>query len=259
MNFNALRIMNTLGVVFMIGMNMLAVLLPLGGRTTGELSALYPNLFVPAGFTFAIWSIIYALLIIFVIYQSFGKNAKTNVESLGFWFIANMVANGLWLTFWHYEFVFVSFFVMLVLLGSLIKMHGILKVNYFSGSSAPWQLTVPISVYLGWISVATIANSTVVFIYLGYTDLGLGADTWAAILLSVAIALALTMLYRFKDLFFAAVVIWASFGIHSKRVADTLALDASIQHTSYIGMYILSIAIVLSIVWGIVRRKQTIS
>ena len=86
-------------------MNMLAVLLPLGNKTTGELSDLYPNLFVPSGFTFAIWSVIYILLIIFIGYQWLGKKGTKITETIGVWFIINALANGLWLVFWHYEYV----------------------------------------------------------------------------------------------------------------------------------------------------------
>jgi len=256
MNHHILRALNTFGVIFLIGMNMLAVLLPLGGKTTGELSDLYPNLFVPAGFTFAIWSVIYILLIIIIFYQWIGKNAKKVIDTLGIWFIVNAIANGLWLVFWHYEYVFICIFIMLILLGSLIMMYRSLDINYFSDSSVPWQASVPISVYMGWISVATIANTTVIFISLGYTGLGLGADVWATIVLSIAVAIALLMLYRHRDIFFAAVVCWASFGIYSKRLADTVTMDSSIEHTSYASIYILGLAIGLTIVQSFIKGKK---
>jgi len=255
MNTTTIKGVNTFGLLFLIGMNMLAVLLPLGGRTTGELSALYPNLFVPAGFTFAIWSVIYVLLIIFTTYLWVGDKGDKVTDTLGFWFIANALANGFWLVFWHYEFVFISIIIMLFMLYTLMVMYQKLDISYFSDSPTPWQARVPVSVYLGWISVATIANMTVVFVHLGYQDLGLGADTWATIVLLVAVGLALTMLYRFKDIFFAAVVCWASFGIYSKRSADTVMLDNRIEHTSYISIYILIIAILLAIVLGLIKKK----
>ena len=252
----AAKIINSLGVIFMIGMNMLAVLLPLNGKTTGELSAMYPNLFVPAGFTFAIWSLIYLLLITFVLYLWLGKKKNEVMEMIGFLFIINTIANGLWLVFWHYLMIKLSFLVMLVLLTTLILMYKKLIVNYFPSNQAPWQAKVPISVYMGWISVATIANFTVVLISSGVDQLWLGADTWAAVMLSIAILLALYILYKKKDIFFAGVVTWASFGIYSKRVADSATNDPNIEHVSYIGMYLLLISIVLTIVLGILKRNK---
>ena len=251
------KIINSLGVIFLIGMNMLAVLLPLNDKTTGELSAMYPNLFVPAGFTFAIWSLIYLLLITFVLYLWLGKKKEMVIEKIGFLFIINAIANGLWLVFWHYLMIKISFLVMLVLLSTLILMYKKLNVSYFSDSQSPWQAKVPISVYMGWISVATIANFTVVLVSSGVDQLSFGADTWAAIMLSIAILLALFFLYKKKDIFFAGVVTWASFGIYSKRIADSTTIDPNIEHVSYIGMYLLLISIVLTIVLGILNRNKT--
>lgn len=258
MNTTTLKIVNTLGLIFLIGMNMLAVLLPLGGKTTGELSALYPNLFVPAGFTFAIWSVIYILLFIFVGYHWFGKKSETVLSTIGSLFILNAVANGLWLVFWHYEFVFICILIMLFMLYTLIQMYRVLDVNYFNGSTSPWQAKIPVSVYMGWISVATIANTTVIFVSNGITELGLGADMWAAIVLLVAVGLALYMMYKYKDIFFAMVVCWASYGIYSKRLADTIANDSTIEHTSYISIYILIIGIVLTFVYSFLKQKKSI-
>lgn len=257
MNTNSLKIFNTIGLVFLIGMNMLAVLLPLGGKTTGELSDLYPNLFVPSGFTFAIWSVIYVLLIIFIGYQWVGNKRNDIVSSIGSWFLVNALANGLWLVFWHYEYVTLCIFIMLAILGSLIMMYRKLDISYFKDSHSPWQAKIPVSVYMGWISVATIANTTVVFVSLGYTELGLGADTWAAIMMVIAMFLALRMLYVYRDIFFAAVVCWASFGIYSKRAADTIFTDPNIEHTSYISMFVLIIAIILTVVQSLIKGKKS--
>lgn len=256
MNAKLLKILNTVGLIFLIGMNMLAVLLPLGNRTTGELSDLYPNLFVPAGFTFAIWSVIYVLLMIFIGYQWWGKKGEFVVDTIGPWFIINAIANGLWLVFWHYEYVVICILVMAVILGSLIMMYRKLNVKYFNEPNTPWQATVPISVYMGWISVATIANTTVVFVSMGITDLGLGADTWASIVLLVAVTIALRIMYIHKDVFFAAVVCWASYGIYSKRVADLATPDSRIEHTSYISIYIIGVVIILTIVQSFLKRKK---
>ena len=259
MNTNLLRTFNTLGLVFLITINMLAVILPLGGKTTGELSDLYPNLFVPSGFTFAIWSVINILLLIFIGYQWYGKNKEDVIQKIGIWFVVNALANGLWLVFWHYEFVTTSIFLMAAIIGSLIKIYEKLDVVYFKEPSILWQVTVPISIYMGWISIATIANITVAFVATGVESLGLGADVWASIMVIVAVVLALRMLYVYKDIFFAAVVCWASYGIYSKRVADdTLMIDPKIEHTSYISIYILIVAIVLTIVYSFLKKKKTI-
>jgi len=50
-----------------IAVNALANILPINGYNTGQISAFYPNAFVPAGFTFSIWGVIYLLLLSYTI------------------------------------------------------------------------------------------------------------------------------------------------------------------------------------------------
>ena len=64
-----LQVLNFIFFIIMVAMNTLAVMLPLNGKSTGELSDKYPNLIVPAGIAFSIWSVIYFALLIFCIYQ----------------------------------------------------------------------------------------------------------------------------------------------------------------------------------------------
>ena len=85
-----LQVANIAGLLFVLTMNGLANALPIAGKTTGELSDLYPNLFVPAGITFSIWGVIYLLLIGFIIIQSSGIFQKNSegpafVGRIGWW------------------------------------------------------------------------------------------------------------------------------------------------------------------------------
>lgn len=252
MNNQTTKIINALALIFMIVMNGLAVGLPLGGVTTGELSDLYPNLFVPAGFTFAIWSVIYLLLISFVAYEWVVDAEKSQLSDVSFYFALNGFFNGLWIVVWHYQVVPLSLVVMLGLLWTLIMLHRRLGISYFGAAGIRWFTAMPISVYLGWISVATIANFTTVLVHYGYSGVPVGEDNWAAIMLIVAVLLGVTMLYRHKDIFFAAVIAWASYGILSKRIADTTSVDGMTQHISEVSMYVMIIGILLTITIGIV-------
>ena len=255
--FRHMKIANTLGLLFMLVMNTLAITLPLGGKTTGELSDLYPNLFVPAGFTFAIWSVIYLLLIAFIVYEWIGSREKTQIDKIGPWFLINGLANGAWIVTWHYEIIVASIFIMLVLLGSLIMLYRNLNINYFGRHGVKWFVYVPISVYLGWISVATIANFTTVLIHFGWSGMGISEDVWATAVLLVAVVLGILMMYKHKDVFYAGIIAWASYGILSKRLADTVALDAKIEHTSQVAIYIMIIGILLTITLGILGERRS--
>ncbi len=218
-----LQLLNVSGFLFMMTMNVLANALPLFGRNTGEISALFPNLFVPAGFTFSIWGIIYLLLLLFTIVQmrgAFGKGkpAPAYVEAIGPWYFISSMANGLWIIVWHALQPLLSLAVMLLLLWSLIRIYQALD-RAASGENK-FTVRLPISVYLGWISVATIANATAVLVHYGWGGLGLSPETWTVVMVAVAVAAGVLFLWKRADVPYALVIIWALYGILSRTAAE---------------------------------------
>ena len=161
---SGLQIGNIIAVIITIIVNSLANLLPIGGKNTGELSDNIPNLFVPAGITFSIWGVNYILTILFVIYLAkdlFKKEKRSSIflEKIGFFFIIASLANIIWIFLWHYEQILLSLIAMILLFVSLLFMYlrlniGIEKLSF----NEKFFVHIPISVYIGWISVATIAN-----------------------------------------------------------------------------------------------------
>ena len=136
-----LSILNLLSFLGMVIVNYLAVTLPLNNKTTGELSDQYPNLFVPAGFTFSIWGVIYLLLAIFIVYQLiyvFRKNTQNSsfLEKIGILFFASSLANLSWVFAWHFELVSLSLFLMLVLLVSLMAIYVKLQIGRSDSSKS---------------------------------------------------------------------------------------------------------------------------
>lgn len=219
-----MRYLNAIALAAVIVVNALANILPIGGKTTGELSQQYPNLFVPAGFTFSIWGVIYGLLIGFVIYGFVGKQARNDVARVGWLFVGTCVANISWILAWHYEYTLLSVGIMLAYLGLLIamyySMHGSSFVGYHS-TLRHWLYVVPISVHLGWITVATIANTTAVLVAYEWSGLGLPAYYWAAAMIIVATFLTNAVLRLRLDYAYVLVITWALLGIWSARSSDT--------------------------------------
>jgi len=218
-----LQILNLAAVVGAITVNALANLLPLNDRNTGELSALYPNLFVPAGLTFSIWGLIYLLWIVFAIYQArtlFSARKDAFVDRIGPWFFLSGVANAGWLFAWHYERVGLSVLVMLVLLGSLLAVYVRLGIGVEPEAPRGERLFVhlPMQVYLGWITVATIANVTAFLVAVGWDGFGLSDQSWTILLVAVATAITVFMLRTRGDVPFALVVLWAFVGIVLRRL-----------------------------------------
>ena len=217
-----LQILNILALAATIVVNILANTIPIGGKATGELSALYPNLFVPAGITFSIWGVIYIMLVIFVLYQAkdlFKLKKDPIVDQISWWFVVTALANIAWIYAWHYEQVFLSLLFMLVLLAALLKIYTRLGIGQRSVSrSEKYLVHLPFSIYLGWITVATIANVTALLVALNWNRFGLSEVFWTVLLLIIAAAITLAMMQRRNDVFFAIVVIWAFVGIFSRHV-----------------------------------------
>jgi len=200
-------------------LNVLANALPFNGQGTGEISDRFSILFVPAGYVFSIWGLIYVGLILFTVYQA-RNSQKENplIEKIApaYW-IAN-IANAVWLFLWHWEYFPLTLLAMLTILVSLIALYlQFGKTKSPLTSSELWLVKVPFSIYLGWISVATIANFSQVLFFAGWNGLGLSPAIWTVIMLAVAAALGILMLLREKDYAYAAVLVWAFIGIASKQ------------------------------------------
>jgi hypothetical protein len=248
-------LLNIIGYLGTLVLNGLANALPINGYNTGQLSDMYPNLFVPAGLTFSIWGVIYLLLGIFVVFQaivafSSGKN-NAFVQKIGPWFFISCLANMSWILAWHYQFVPLSLVIMLGILGSLIMIYQRLEIGRKSaGGSEKFLVHLTFSIYLGWITVATIANVTTLLVDIGWAGFGLEGSIWTVIVMVVALAIGLTIAFRRNDIFFPLVLIWAFFGIYIKRTALDPELFQNIIYTSIAGMVILGLAAVIQVVRG---------
>ena len=246
-----LSILNLVGFLGTIVVNALANIIPIGGITTGEVSDLYANLFTPAALTFSIWGLIYVLLAIFVIYPLFpsvrGDPQKTDfVRRIGPLFFASCLANMGWMFAWHYQYVALSLVIMLVLLGALLLIYVRLGIGRTEVTrAAKYAVHVPFSVYLGWITVATIANATALHVHSGWQGLGLGEQFWAVAVIAVGVIIALGVLFTRRDMYYSLVVDWALLGILLKRLSVTTVPDQGVVAAAVAGMAIVTIAIVV--------------
>jgi hypothetical protein len=176
------QIVNVLAVIVTITMNILANALPLNGQNTGDISDRFQVLFVPAGYVFAIWGLIYIGFITFGVYQALpSQRVNPRLRRVGYLFALSCVANIAWLFCWHYNQFALSVVVMLALLGLLIAIYLRLEIGVKSVSTVEkWMVNIPFSVYLGWITVATIANITDLLYYIGWNGWGLAPEVDAA-------------------------------------------------------------------------------
>ncbi len=216
-----------LNVILGVGtilMNILANALPLNGQNTGEISDRFNVLFVPAGYVFSIWGLIYIGLIAYVVFQALpAQRSNPRLARVDPLFLVASVANVAWLFFWHYNLFLLTLVAMLTLLASLLGIYlaqGIGRSAVTNGER--WAARVPFSIYLGWVSVATIANVTDVLDFVGWNGWGLEPAAWAALMLAVGVVLAALVAFTRHDAAYVLVFVWAYIGIALKQAATPL-------------------------------------
>jgi hypothetical protein len=208
-----------------IFVNWLANSLPIGGVRTGEVSALYESLFTPAGFTFAIWGVIYTSLLIYAIYQAMpGQNNSVLLRDVGRLFIVNSLLNCAWLFAWHMQLLLVSLLVMTAILLSLIMIYR----RLLREGGVSLILSLPFSIYLAWICVATIANISAWQTAMELNDAVLSSIHWTLVKLAIAAAIGSGVVLLKRDIPFVLVVGWAAYGISVKQAAIPEVYGASL-------------------------------
>lgn len=214
-----------LTILFTIVVNTLANTLPINGQNTGEISDRFQVYFVPAGYVFSIWGLIYLGLIAFAIFQALpAQRENPRLRATGWWIALGGLANSAWIFLWHYEQFPLTILVMLLLLVTLMVTYVRLGIGKTSVPSAEtWAVRLPFSIYLGWITVATVANATSLLDYLKWDGFGIAPEIWMVIMLAAVLVIAALMSFTRRDVAYTAVILWALAGIGIKH-ADFAAV-----------------------------------
>ena len=223
------QVVNVIAALATIVVNILATALPLNGQDTGEISDRFDIYFVPAGYVFSIWGLIYIGLVAFAIYQALpSQRDNPRLRRVGYLFALSCVANIVWLFLWHYNVFSLTLVAMVTLLLSLIAIYLSLEIGRAGAPRAEkWTVHVPFSLYLGWITVATVANATQVLYWAGWGGWGISPQIWAVIMLVVATLVAGAVSLTRGDIAYMLVIIWAFVGIAVKHAGTpTVAITA---------------------------------
>jgi hypothetical protein len=224
----------------------------LGGKNTAQISDSNPTLVTPAGYVFSIWGIIYVLLGVFVVFQALpSQKGKDFQKRIGWFFALSGIANMVWLFLWQFEYLAFSVVLMFLLLATLILIYTRLGIGKSKTTmSEKLAVHVPFSVYLGWITIASIANVAVTLVSINWDGFGISAETWAALIVVVALIITLLVVATRKDVAYALVIIWALVGIAVKQSGNpTIVL---LTETSAV---IVAIALLATILITKLRRR----
>ena len=251
-NSTVLKWMNVLAFVLTVVVNSLAGgTTLLGGKLTAEISDANPTLITPAGYVFSIWGIIYVLLGIFAVFQALPSQAgKDFHKRVGWLFVLSSLLNIVWLFLWQYDYLSLSVVVMFLLLATLIAIY--LRLNIGKSKAAlreKMAVHVPFSVYLGWITIATIADVSVTLVSLAWDGFGISQETWAILVIVIALLITMLVVATRKDIAYGLVIIWALLGIAVKQSGNQSVVMAT-ETSAAIG----AIALIVSILISRLRR-----
>ena len=219
-NHVVLKWLNIIAFLLTVIVNSLAGSTTLiGGVNTAQISDANPTLVTPAGYVFAIWGIIYVLLGVFVIYQVLpSQKGKEYMNKISWLFIASSIINIAWLFLWQYTLLSLSVVLMFLLLTTLILIYLRLDIGK---SAVPLRerlaVHVPFSVYLGWITIASIANASAMLVSVNWNGFGIASSTWASLIIIVALVVALLVIVTRKDIAYSLVIVWALIGVAVKQ------------------------------------------
>jgi hypothetical protein len=268
-------IANLVSVIFLIAWNGYANTGNYNGKTVGELSAEYSNLFTPASYAFSIWGIIFLMLVVFGVYgvvTAFarhpepaagkakppetidGQTSTTKiagyrtdfVNTTAPWFLLANIFCAAWVAFWLDELVSIS---VICMLGILICLLVCVKKLDLEIWDAPLPVIAfvwwPLSLYAGWISVATIAN---IAAWLnGSYDIAISTQVYATLaMMTVAFLVNAGMVFYRNMREFALVGVWALVAIYM-RFKDPIDIIDS-DNASLIATTALSLAVILGLI-----------
>ncbi|OUL21801.1 hypothetical protein BV378_25975 [Nostoc sp. RF31YmG] len=201
--------------------NVVSNIFPLNGLSIGQISnTLFKNvLIIPANYAFAIWGLIYLGLFAFGIYQVLpSQKDDSDLRNTGYLLVIASIAQSIWVYLFLSRLFALSVVAMLLILLPLISVYLRLNIGNRSGSrNKKLFIHEPISIYLSWISVATIVNVACALYFQGWNGWGISAEVWTVILLLVATAIAVAIVIQRRDIAYAGVTTWAILAIAIKH------------------------------------------
>ncbi|MGQ9781102.1 MAG: TspO/MBR family protein, partial [Nitrososphaeria archaeon] len=216
----------------------------IGGRLTAEIYDAKPTLITPAGYIFSIWGVIYILLGIFVVFQALPmKEGKIYRERIGWLFVFSCLLNIVWLFIWQFEYLSLSVVFMFLLLATLISIYLRLDIERRKVTlREKLAFHLPFSVYLGWITIASIANVSTTLVSFKWDGFGLSQETWAYLIVSMALLITLLVIATMEDIAYGLVVVWALLGIAVKQSGNG---DIAVVTESSAAIIIIALALLI--------------
>ncbi|MCL6434106.1 MAG: tryptophan-rich sensory protein [Leptolyngbyaceae cyanobacterium HOT.MB2.61] len=247
----AWAIATPVAVIAAIVLNTLSNFFPPGGANVGELANTILNgvQIIPANYAFAIWGLIYLGLIAYSVYQFRPvREGDETLRKVDIFLIVASIAQIVWIYLFTLRQFWLSVIAMLVILVSLIGAYlqlgiGRVRIN----RDRKWFAQIPFSVYLGWISVATIVNVAAALYRTNWSAWGISPEGWTAGMIIVGAMIAAIIAVQRADIALTLVFVWAYIAIAIRQLDEP---------TIWITAVIAAIALIALLAFGTMRRKS---
>ena len=205
-----------LAIIVTFAVNAWSNINPIGGESIGAISnnTFGEVVITPANYAFIIWGVIYLGLFAFGIYQLLpAQQNRAALNPVRDALLVSSIAQIIWVFLFLSRLFWGSLVAMGAILGALIWGYGQWRKGERRGRRERWCVDRPLSLYFGWISVATVVNGATALYSSGWTELGLGAEVWACVMVGVATVLGVAIALRYRDTIYPGVMIWALIAI----------------------------------------------
>ena len=241
----SIAILALFAILSTLTINALSNFFPLKGANIGEISnTVFQGVQItPANYAFAIWGLIYIGLIAYGIYQLRpAQRQDPTIRRVSILLIIACVAQITWVYLFTMRLFWLSVVAMLAILLALISAYlqlGVGKVQVLRDRQ--WLAHIPLSIYLGWISVVTVVNVASALYISNWDGWGISNTNWTAIMLVVATAIASIVTIQRADIAFSCVFIWAFIAIAIRHLNNPIILI-----TAVLGAIVLGVLLVFS-------------
>lgn len=263
-NVKTLAVLNALFFLLHLVPSQLTQLRLFNNQTIGEVSAKYPALFTPAGITFSIWAVIYVGLTAFCVYhlvkaykEPAAHEANIDLQRLAYLFMLNNLATGIWTIAWVNEWLLISVLLILIQLVTLLAMHLRLHIyDAIRSATSRWFTQVPLSLYFGWIIIATVANISSALVGLNWDGFGISEGTWAIIMIVAATLIVVFVVFSRSNPYVGLVGVWALYGIILKHRDINVQESPQIITTAWFCLAVVALVVVLVFFRNVQKRRH---
>lgn len=169
----------------------------------------YRSSFVPAGYAFSIWGLIYLAQLVYAVIQILPASKDKRIyDILAIPLMISYLGSIAWGIAFRLEYIPLSFICLFTMLVAALIVYN-KAFQAVETDRGPGWLPLPFSLYAGWLSVANIAGFSLWLVYSGYAPGGIGV----MMMIALAILAGLAVLFSFDDHIYPLVISWAAIAL----------------------------------------------